>query len=226
MKLKHLLRILAALLSATPAHAAPAARLAELARTQIQQAYPGAQVSVAAEGLSCVGGQLPAGAQSASLLNDTGRGYARLMVQGKAQTECWAQFQARMPAWIAKHRVLPGERLTNEGFELKDVDVSQGMAREMRGLLLDRQAPLASLEARQTLLEGQMVLSSAVQRVPDLKRGDTVQIRMQVGGVILSTQGTAEEPAYLQAPVRVLSQKSKRLLVGKLVETGVVEVRL
>ena len=42
----------------------------------------------------------------------------------------------------------------------------------------------------------------------------------------LTTAGTAEEPAYFDAPVRVMAAKTKRELVGKLLAGGVVEVRL
>jgi len=131
-----------------------------------------------------------------------------------------------MPAFVAKRRVLPGERLVRDTFDQREIDVSQGMARESRGLLLDRGVALETLEARQTILEGSYALSSAVQRVPDVKRGEAVQLRMRSGSVLLSTQGQAEEPGYLEGQIRVMSQKTKRSLVGKLVATGVVEVQL
>jgi flagella basal body P-ring formation protein FlgA len=211
--------------------AASAAGVSELAREQLEQAYPGARIAVAIGEVSCPGGEAPRNAAKATLALDSGRGYARFALQGagiqaQSVTECWVRFSALMPAWVAKRRILPGEKLSQDSFERKEIDVAQGMAREMRGLLLTTDLTQVALESRQTILEGQPALSNAVQQTPDIRRGDALRIRMLSGGVILSTAGTAEEPAYLQSPVRVITQKSKRQLVGKLVESGVVEVRL
>lgn len=214
-----------------PSPAFASASPIELARAQIEQAYPGARVAVAASDVSCPGGQAPALAEKAALLLDSGRGHARLSFrtregQDSGDSECWVRFSAWMPAWVAKRRILPGEKLSVQAFDKKEIDVAQGMAREVRGLLLSPGARLSQLESRQTLLEGQPVLSSAVQQVPDVHRGEAVQIRMVSGGVTLSTGGTAEEAATLQGLVRVLTQRSKRVLTGKLMDGGVVEVRL
>jgi flagella basal body P-ring formation protein FlgA len=91
---------------------------------------------------------------------------------------------------------------------------------------LIQDAELMHLESRQTILQGQFITSSAVQRIPDIRRGDSVRIRMISGGLAVSTQGTAEEPGYINGKMRVMANKSKREFVGELSADGVVEVKL
>jgi flagella basal body P-ring formation protein FlgA len=135
-----------------------------------------------------------------------------------------AVFSALFPAWIAKRRILPGERVSEADLTRSEIDLARGLARESRGLILDADAELGPLEARQTVLAGQWVTTSAVQRVPDLRRGELVRVRLISGGITLMTQASAVEAGYVGSSLRVLTQKTKRDLVGKLGGDGVVEV--
>lgn len=136
------------------------------------------------------------------------------------------QFAALQPAHVALRRVFPGEKLKPEGFRVQDVNVALGQGREYRGVLLPASTDLAALEARQSVLEGQFLISSGVQLVPDVRRGDPVRIRLVSGGVVLMTSGMATEPAYFEQDIRVTTLKSKRDLVGKLAHDKTVEVTL
>jgi flagella basal body P-ring formation protein FlgA len=93
-------------------------------------------------------------------------------------------------------------------------------------VILDQSSDITKLQARQTLIEGQPLLSSAVERVPDVRRGDFVRVKIVSNGLTLSAQATASEPGYLNGPVRVLTAQTKRELSGKLISSGVVEVKL
>ena len=134
--------------------------------------------------------------------------------------------QDLVPVWIALKRVYPNEKLNKKDFRLQEINVSSGLAHEYRGNFLSKDADLNQLEARQSILEGGFVLSSGVQKTPDIRRGEAVQIRMISGGVVISLSGTAEEPAYLDQPVRVMTQQTKKSLLGKLGENHRVEVQL
>ncbi len=138
----------------------------------------------------------------------------------------YATFAAWLPARMTVRRVMPGEKLQNDQFELREINVASGTEREFRGVILDQRTEITQLQARQTLLEGQPLLSSAVERVPDVRRGDSVRVRIVSNGLTLSAQATASEPGYLNGPVRVLTAQTKRELSGKLVSSGVVEVKL
>jgi flagella basal body P-ring formation protein FlgA len=146
--------------------------------------------------------------------------------QGLHRGYGYATFAAWMPARMAVRRVMPGERLQNDQFVQREINVASGAERDFRGVILDQKTDLTPLQARQTLLEGQPLLSSSVERVPDVRRGDAVRVRIVSNGVILSTQATASEPGYLNGPVRILTSQTKRELSGKLVSSGIVEVKL
>jgi flagella basal body P-ring formation protein FlgA len=92
--------------------------------------------------------------------------------------------------------------------------------------MLSPSEDLSRLEARQTLLEGGFVTSSAVRRIPDLRRGDVVRLEVLSGEVRLSTAAQALESGNLNQRIRVQASKSKRELVGVVREGGVVEVKL
>jgi flagella basal body P-ring formation protein FlgA len=104
--------------------------------------------------------------------------------------------------------------------------VAAGQPFEYRGVILNKDVDVRGLESRQTILEGQFVTSTAVQRVPDVRRGDAVRIHLVSEGLSLVTTGAADEPGFLDGQVRVITSKSKRQLVGRLQRDSVVEVRL
>jgi flagella basal body P-ring formation protein FlgA len=146
--------------------------------------------------------------------------------QGLHRGYGFATFAAWLPARVAVRRVMPGEKLQDDQFTYRDINIASGTERDYRGVILDQKTEIAHLQARQTLLEGQPLLSSAVERVPDVRRGDSVRVQIISNGLTLSTQATASEPGYFNNPIRVLTDRTKRELSGKLVATGVVEVKL
>jgi flagella basal body P-ring formation protein FlgA len=235
---KRLIFCVAALLAAfslSSAHASTSAATEALKKritAQLETKYPGARVELLGGVAFGAGTEAPASIQSVSFVTENGRGDAQVMING-ANTEgeevavpAWVRFNALVPAHVALRRILPGERLDPEAFALREVDVAQGMLREFRGVLLPKDSDLAHLETRQTILEGQPALSSGVVRVPDVRKGEAVQIRVFSGALTLSTSGVAEEPAYLDSKIRVMTAKTKRELTGKLRSGGVVEVQL
>lgn len=135
-------------------------------------------------------------------------------------------FNAMVPAQIAVRRIQPGEPLTASLFTSQEVNVSSGQWYAYRGLFMGANAQVTGLQTRQTILEGQPLLSSAIEKIPDVRRGDEIQVHLVSGALTLSTIGVSEETGYLNNPIRVMTQKTKRELVGKLLPGNVVEVKL
>ncbi|MBC7693353.1 MAG: flagellar basal body P-ring formation protein FlgA [Methylotenera sp.] len=200
--------------------------LSELIRAELANRYPGARIEIL--GAPQMAGQFPENLSGARILTETAKGEAQFLAytQSGVQSQGWVSFAAWMPTRVAARRIQPGERLSPELFIAQDVNVATGLAREYRGIMLPRDADLTRLETRQTILEGQFALNNGVQKVPDIKRGEGIVIRMLAGEIALSTQGTAQEPGYVDGTIRVLTLKTKRELVGKLRAGGVVEVKL
>jgi flagella basal body P-ring formation protein FlgA len=167
-------------------------------------------------------------------LDEDGRGTAHLSVSNKNErnsshgisAEGWVHFSAWIPAKISLRRIKPAELLTPDMFITQELNISTGQGHEYRGVLLPDSVSVAGLETIQSVLEGQFLVSSAVQRVPDVRRGDSVRVHLISGGLTLSTLGVAEEPSYLNRQVRVMTGKNKRELLGQLQADGVVEVNL
>ncbi len=174
--------------------------------------------------VSWLGDSAPAGPAKLVWLADLSRGEARFRFDDGAEGSIG--FSAWIRAKVATRRILPGERLRAEDFVAQTIDEAVGRAREVRGLILSEETDVDRLEAFHTILQGQFVVTSAVRKLPDLKKGEPVRIRLVSGDVTLTAPGIADEAAYLDAQVRVMSIKSKRMMMGRLRADSVVEVRL
>lgn len=162
------------------------------------------------------------------LISESGTGTADYSVTySDGQTSIGqVRFAAMVPTYVAVRRIRPGEKLTRGDFQVQPVNIAQGLAYQYRGVMLSSKQPVDGLQARQTILEGQYPLMSGVEKVPDIRRGDAVEVKILSGEIQLSTRATVQEPGFLGEKVRILTQKSKKELVGLLKERGVVEVKL
>jgi flagella basal body P-ring formation protein FlgA len=201
--------------------------LLSLIRNAIVKSYANARVDLVGE-VQWVRGAVPESPVSVSILGDDAKGNIHFSVYDSDShvSEGWVGFLAWIPARVSTRRIRPGQPLTQDLFVTQDVNVSSGAAREYRGVILPEGTEIAGLESVQTILEGQFLTSSAVQRVPDIRRGDAVRVRLVSGGLTLTTMGIAEEPAYLHMRIRVTTGKSKKELLGNLEASGIVEVKL
>lgn len=161
-------------------------------------------------------------------LGENRPGRVRYLIEDSTGTEAEYEtgYKALMEAWVAKRRVLPTQKISATDFRKGEIDVAQGINRELKGLAIPIETALESLESRQTIMEGSFLISSAVQRVPDVKKGDPVTIRMIAGDLILQTSGVATEPAYIGQSARVMTTKGKKDLAGTLKKSREVEVKL
>ncbi len=135
-------------------------------------------------------------------------------------------YSAMKSSYIPRRRIVPGQPLDPQDFDTRDVDVSTAANRVNRGLILGTNITISGLESRQTLLEGQPVLTTAVQKLPDVRRGDHLQVEVVLGDIVLSTRAEATENGLKGSRLRALTEKQKREVVGTLRNDGVLEVRL
>lgn len=155
-------------------------------------------------------------------------GEATYQVRGaEGFTSEWTiSFRALQNAYLAVRRIRPGERLNPDAAQVREINVAQGIARELRNLILKSDVVIEQLESRQTFLEGQLITLQGVNRIPDVRRGDAVQVRLVGSGVILNTMGIVQEPARIGDSVRVLTRSTKREIVGRLTDGRIAEVAL
>ena len=166
------------------------------------------------------------------LVADKSNGVAQFEVIGTnaAGKELVETIQTPYEAWkkvpIANHRIYPNSKLKNEDFKIEDINVASGVAREFRGVMIASDTNFSHLQTTQTILEGQYVVTSAVQKTPDLRKGDMVKLDLVSGDLTLTTQAVTEEPASVGSQVRVMTTKTKRELIGLVKDDHSVEVNL
>lgn len=202
-------------------------KLAEALKAELSREFPGAKIDLLGPP-RWLGGGVVESIASLSVDAHQGKGQARIFAQTEegARVEGVAAFVARTRCYSVTRRISPAEKLSSENLKLKEVDLASGSTHEMRGLILTEDTHVDRLEARQTFLSGQCLTSNGVQRIPDVRRGDTVKIRLISSGLSVVTLGIAEEPAYVNGALRVMASKTKRQLLGKLLPDGLVEVGL
>jgi flagella basal body P-ring formation protein FlgA len=168
------------------------------------------------------------GVQGVRVLSETGTGTVNYSVQYSdgASALGQARFSAMVPTYVAIRRIRPGEKLELSDFQLQSVNVAQGLAYQYRGVMFNEKDSLDGIQARQTILEGQYPLRSGVEKVPDIRRGDIVRVRIVSGDISLVTMGIVQEPGYLDQSLKILTQKTKKEMVGQLKKGGLVEVAL
>jgi len=197
-------------------------------RKETQKYFGGAEV-IFSGSVRWVQAGLPDSIGNISIYGDDGRGNLHFVVENvkKDQTaEGWVQFTAWVSARIAMKRIHPGQILTSDLFNTQKINISTGIGREFRGIIFPAKNEIKGLEAIQSILEGQFLVSSAVQRSPDVRRGDLIQVRLISGDVILSTSGIAEESGYISKKMRIMTTKGKRELLGLLKAGSLVEVKI
>lgn len=193
---------------------------------QIASRYPRAHIEILGAP-KVVSGSFPQKVQKVIWLADSGRGMATLQVMGGEQAaQVEIPFQAQMQAWVASKRVMPGEKLGPESVRLQVINVAEGVNREYRGVLLGQEAQIETLETKQSILEGGLVLASGVRRIPDIKRGEPVTVKLLSGEVVLVTSGIVEESGYMNESIRVTTNKTKKQMIGRLRSDRTVEVDL
>lgn len=202
--------------------------LEQLITREISRKYPAARVELIGP-VRWTRGAQPQPVAAVQVLSENAKGEAQILARGEngVTAEGWISYSAWVSARVAIKRVRPGEVLRPESFTMQEVNLAAGRGFDFRGLILDAQeSELGGFEARQTILEGQFLTQSAVQRVPDIRKGDTVRIEVDTGGLVITTTGIADEPARLNGPLRVITSKTKRTLTGQLTSGNVVEVHL
>lgn len=91
-------------------------------------------------------------------------------------------------------------------------------------------APLPTLadvvggRATRALRAGEVLTAAAYRPMPLVKSGDTVRIRVSVGGIEAAGHAVAQQSGHLNERIRLINPESRRLLTGRVTGAGEVEV--
>lgn len=161
------------------------------------------------------------------LIAEQGRGTALFSVEsGDTEGRVRVVFRAMRTAWVALRRIRPLERLSQNLFIQKEIDVSKGINRQIRSLLVAPHVNISGLQSQQTILLDHPLMTNAAVKVPDVKRGDVVRVVLKSGALSLTTMGKVQQAGYVGGSITILTVKNKREFVGNLTPGKVVEVQL
>lgn len=158
-----------------------------------------------------------------SHLGEVRPGTHAFLVGGERQD---AQFHAWKSVLVAKRRILPKEKITSNDFTVQKVDLTQGSARDLRGILVGESEITPRIEAKRTIIQGQKITVDAIQKMADAKRGEAVSLKIRSGEVLLMSPATLLEDAREGQRVKVISSKTKKEFSGILNKDLEVEVNL
>ncbi len=162
------------------------------------------------------------------VVEERGNGMAVLDLTSSEGTSVRIQtpYQALITVPVANRKLLPNTKIKKEDFRIETVNVAISPAKEYRGTIVREESNLQNSETRQTILEGQFVLSSSIQRSPDLRKGETIKLQMVSGDLSLTTAALVLESGSIGEQVRVLTSRTKKEVVGTVKGDHSVEVNL
>lgn len=162
------------------------------------------------------------------VIEDRSNGVAILDLVGDdgATVRIQTPYQAFVNAPVASRKILPNTRIKAEDFRIEKINVAVSPAREYRGSMITDLASLENSETRQTILEAQFVVNSAIQRSPDVRKGEMIKLQMVSGDLSLTTAATVLENGSIGERVRVLTSRTKKEVVGKIKSDHTIEVNL
>ena len=200
----------------------------ELLKRELEKVHPRAEIEFELEPQWVHGGHLSE-IKHLKFLGDDSKGNAHFILEGKDRFdshEGWISYSAWMESRVANQKIKPGEVLRENYFLKKKLNVAHGLGREVRALILTTHAPVEELESIRTILEGQPLLSTAVEHIPDIRKGDQVKVFIKAGSLHLVTSAIAQEAGYLRGKLKVTTSQGKRELQGVLQSKSLVEVEL
>lgn len=128
-------------------------------------------------------------------------------------------WEVEEPVVVPRRVIRAGDTIRTEDLEVKSLPIGGGF--ERYALTMDE---LVGRTARRTLLAGRPVASRLVERPAAVERGASVTVRVHVGPMVVTMDGEAMEAGAVGESVKVLNPSSKRVLSGRVVDHGTIEV--
>ena len=132
-----------------------------------------------------------------------------------------AEVQLFSPVVVARSTLNRGAQLSASMLEIKQMDVSR-----VRGDYFTSFQPLLNMQVRNRIRAGDIITSRQVNITQAVNRGDRVIIQARSDSFTIRMTGEALEAGGLGEQIRVRNLQSGRTIHARIVERGVVEVRL
>lgn len=159
--------------------------------------------------------------------NDPDRAGGNLTVHTRCPgTAAWALY---VPAQVSVYRpVATASRNLGRGHRVSESDITlelKNTGRLRQGFVTGADA-LLDMELRRPLREGEAFRMSILAEPLAVERGDQVRLRANAGPIDVHTNGTAMSSGRIGDQIRVRNDRSERVVRGRIVAPGTVEVLL
>ena len=209
-------------------------RLSTLVKKSLEEKIPTAEIKIPSleKMVQSVAFSVFDQLSSVRLIEEKENGLALFEVKGfdQAKNEITKTIQTPFEAWVkvpvATHRIYPNTKLKNEDFKIENLNVATGPSKPYRSAMVPADTNFNATESKQSILAGQFVVTNAIHKQPDLRRGDSIKLELISGDLSLTTQGIAQEPASTGDRIRVITVKTKKEIMGVVRPDHSVEVSL
>jgi len=142
-------------------------------------------------------------------------------VDGKTQRSMSVTADVRIwrPVLVADHMHRRGEEIVPESYRLEERDVTK-----VRGNYYVDALMLQDMQAKRTLSVGDIITDSHVQKVPVIKRGDSIKLVARAGRMSMSATGEALQDGGVGDRIRVKNSDSGKVIYGHVLDGGIIQV--
>jgi len=130
-------------------------------------------------------------------------------------------------AWVANRQVSIQEALGPESFRKERVEITDLADEVIRSDQKDLESALKTARARKLIRERAVLTKNMIDRRPDASPGQRMKVVFVSGsGLRVSADGSLISPAVIGENARVRLNSSRKVVVGKLVAEGIMEINL
>lgn len=125
---------------------------------------------------------------------------------------------------VCRHPKASRSIAREEAIDGSAIDLSDGPLRGVPIKRLLTSDALIGLAARRAIAAGEPLTAAVLHVPPVVKSGDSVDVTVRIGLVSVTGTGTASGSGQVGDVIRVMQPNSSRLLIGRIVGTGAVEI--
>jgi flagella basal body P-ring formation protein FlgA len=125
---------------------------------------------------------------------------------------------------VCRHPKASRSIAREEAIDGSAIDLSEGPLRGVPIRRLLTMEALAGLAARRAIAAGEPLTAAVLHVPPVVKSGDSVDVTVRIGLVSVTGTGIASGSGQVGDVIRVMQPNSSRLLTGRIVGTGAVEI--
>ncbi|MDQ2075461.1 flagellar basal body P-ring formation chaperone FlgA [Marinimicrobium sp. ABcell2] len=160
-------------------------------------------------------------------LNDASNNGGNVSVHSRCRgDQPWSIY---VPAQVDLYRpVAVAARNLGRSTRLSDTDVTLELRNtsRLRQGFVDTEAAVVGMELRRPLERGEPFRAGLLVEPLAVNRGDEVRLEAEVGGISVSTRGTAMSGGRVGQQIRVMNNSSERIVAGEIVAPGHVKTIL